>query len=471
MSLRRALFAYILSGLLAVLLLTGFGVMLVARAGLRAQLDAALVARARTFAALVVEEDGGLEFEYDGSIRESDLGAMVRISCEGGRVLAQSPGWPEDAALPSPSASPVAVGFRVGERVLRAVSLAGAASRDPESLDQHDDSGEMSGRSIIVEVIGATQTVRRAESALLTALILGGVFAAGATVLAVWFGIRRGLRPVGGLCDELNAMDARSATLGSAPGDYPEELRPIVVSLDHLLGRLREAMARERRFTDGAAHELRTPIAELRTIAEVAERWPEPERQRRAIGEARSVAEETEALLESLLAAARGGAAFASHRSEPVDLLPIVDAAVERSKESFERRGVACEVGGDAAAAWTGARGAVLALIRNLVDNAAEYTPDGGSIRVRVTEGEAGAVLEVENGPVTLGAADAEKIFEPFWRQDEAREDRVHRGLGLAIVASLAESLGLVHGCEVTSDRRLRVRIGPASWSSVRDMM
>lgn len=466
-SLRRELLASILGGLLLVLALSGVAVFLIARSSLRAQHDRALVARARTFAALVLDEPpdpvdpddrGGLVFEYTGPLSEADLGVLVRVAADDGKVIAQSPGWPSaadaPATRPSVEGEPVLSDIELGPgTAARAVALAASAGRDP------DEAPAVSARSVVVEVIGRNAPVERAESALLAALVLGGLLAAAGTSAAVWIGVRRGLVPIRRLTSALDGLGPRQLAMPTAAGPEPEELRPITAAVEGLLGRLRAAIERERRFTDAAAHELRTPLAELRTITDVADRWPEPERLRRSVAEARSIAAEMESLLESLLAAARGGEACASQTPEPVALLPLARAVTDGRLGDLRARGVSWVFEGDENARWTAPRGAVLAIVRNLIGNAAEYTPDGGSVRVSASANGAGTAFEVENGPVSLGPADTDRLFEPFWRAEASRSDRGHRGLGLAIVASLGDALRLRREAGITPERRLRITL------------
>ncbi len=464
-SLSRALFVFILGGLLLVLLLTGAGVFAVARSSLRGQFDEALVHRARTFAALVVvDEDGTLEFEYLGSLREQDLGVLVRVTADG-RSVAQSPEWPTGVEAPpsaqEPPGGPLlwAIGLSGGDGA-RAVRLAGVPALDPEGPPPP---GPAASRAVVVEVIGRTAPVRRAESALLGALAAGGLLAAAGTGGAVAIGVRRGLRPLRRLRGELSGIDAQRPAMPSAAETYPMELRPIIAALQGLLARLRAAMEREHRFTDAAAHELRTPLAELRTIADVADRWPDPLRLRHGVAEARVIAQEMEALLESLLATARGEAPGAAGPAEAMALLPLARSISERAADGMRRRGVTCELAGDETASWTAPRGAILAIVRNLVQNAAEHTLDGGSICITATAGGGHAGLRIENGPVALEPADLDHLEEPFWRGDTARSDRGHRGLGLAIVASLCESLGLERRVTMTGAHRLRMELSGLS--------
>ncbi len=470
-SLRRALLASILTGLLVVLAASGVVVYAVARSSLRAQHDGALVTRARTFAALVLEEapdpeephePGGLAFDYVAPLGEAVLGVLLRITADDGEIIAQSPEWPLAAAprtRPSPGGEPVVAGLEIEPGVAaRSVVVAAFATRDPDEVAALGGS-PVSKHAILVEVIGRAAPLRRAESAVLAAIIVGGLLAAAGTGVAVWLGVRRGLVPIRSLSSALDGLGPARLTMPAAAEPCPEELRPITAAVERLLARLREAIERYRRFTDAAAHELRTPIAELRTIADVADRWPEPERLRVCAAETRSIAGEMERLLENLLTVARGGQISEGQAREPVALLPLARSVARARAAGPSPQPVSWAFEGDENARWNAPRSAVLAIVRNLIDNAAEYTPKGGSVRVAAARNGAGTKLEVENGPVTLAPGDADRIFEPFWRADESRTDRRHRGLGLSIVASLGDGLGLRRSALITADRRLRITI------------
>jgi len=474
-SIHRGLLVWILLCLSVVLLASGSIVYFVARSGLRGQFDRVLEQRARTFASLVIEEppdpeeeeddEGGLVFDYKGPLTESALGVFVRIATEDGEVLAASTDWPEQA--PGPFAEEESdeelefedVTFGPAERRGRMAVLRRLAAAESESDD--DSALEVSEHTVEVAVIGDTAPIAATESALLVALGVGALVAAAGTAGALWFGIGRGLAPIGRLRSQVDGFETDGYSGSAIAGAYPEELRPIVGALHRLFGRVAAAMDRERRFTDAAAHELRTPIAELRTISEVAMRQPDGDRLLRSAQSSREIAIEMEALLEDLLAVARGGAGGlrGCGASERVALLEAVRGASKPREDDLRARGVGMEIEGDASACWTGPRGAVLAVVRNLVSNACEYTPSGGRLRITATSNGAGSALLVENGPVALSEADVGRMSEPFWRADESRTDRRRRGLGLAIVASFADGLGLTREIALTPERMLRIRV------------
>lgn len=458
-SITRTLLLWILAGVLAVVLVSGAVVYSIASAALRAQFDAALADRARAMGLLVIDEGGELEFEYDHPPTEADFGVRVRLSDESGRAIAQSPDWP--IAAPPPPPPPL------GEIVCRSLDLDGASAArvamlamHPTAEDQPPAAGArpVTARLVRVEVVGRTDRVRHAQRAVLGSLLAGGAVALLGASGAVWLGIRRGLAPLRELGGALGAIEPDALRLPERSPPYPDELRPIVRSLSQMLSRLGAAMQRERRFTDAAAHELRTPIAELRTMTDVAERWPEPERLRRVVRESRAVIDEMEALLGSLLAVARGAPSEAGP-SEPVALLAAVRREADAARPTAAPGPLAWTIEGDAHAAWVAPPAAVTAIVRNLVHNAAAYTPAGGSVRITVSASPEGSVLEVANGPVSLGPDDVEHIFEPFWRADGPGTDRRHRGLGLAIVDALAEAAGIAREAHLSEDGTVRVTL------------
>jgi len=477
-SIRRSLLVFIVGGCALVLIAAGSTVQAVAGSVLRRQLDASLTAQAKSLAALVVfetadpedpadaDDEPGLVFDYKGSLTYEALGVLMRIRDEEGEVLAASPEWPRELEHPVGGIEPED-GASVRSEVIpgigpaRVVTLAAYATSEPD-----EEAGETTGRPtddvVLVEVAGSTANVDRAVGAVLGALLAGGALAGAGMSVTVWLGVRRALQPLERLRRGLDAIADADDRIREPAANYPVELRPVIGAVEQLLARLRAAMERERRFTDAAAHELRTPIAELRMIADVAERWPEQERLQRGMAEVGAVADEMETLLESLLAVARGE----MHRAggpdegvEPVQLLSAVRAALRGRTEGLKERDIACEAAGDERAQWTARRGAALAIVRNLIDNACEYTPPGGTVRISArVEGDR-HILEIANGPVDLSNEDTERMFEPFWRAEQARSDRSHSGLGLAIVTSLAHALKLKVSARVDPDRTLSIRV------------
>jgi len=466
-SLRRMLLSYILGGLAVVLVISGSTVFFVARGNLRTQFDRSLLNRATTFAGLVVEEgapgESTFELEYDRSLDEADIGVLVRISGEEEGAFAESPGWPKFLHLTPEVATldgePVFRDVVLEDGAARFVAIAVRAAWDPGDVPE----GSAVGRVITVEVIERTGALHRAQMGVLGAVTVGSLLAVLGATATVWIGVRRGLRPVRELGDAVDRIDTRELRLPERAGTDPAELQPIADAVESLLGRMRDAMERERRFTDAAAHELRTPIAEMKTITDVADRWPEPERVLRALEDARAVVGRMEGLLESLLAISRG-ATLEDQAREEVRLLPLARRLAHVTSVELERLDLAWSFEGDESAAWFAPRDALESILRNLIENAAEYTDKGGRVRVAAglsTGSDQGAAVEldIENTPTSLTESDVERFFEPFWRADLSRTDGEHRGLGLAIVDALTRAIGLERSASIGEGGEFRVRL------------
>ncbi|MFN0134237.1 MAG: sensor histidine kinase [Phycisphaerales bacterium] len=454
-SLRRAIVVRTLCGAAAALVVSGVATFAITRAVLRARFDADLAARAHTFASLAIEEPhgpgepGGIKLEYLGPLREEDIGIILRVTTGDGHMVAQTPGnIVLESQAPALDAGPAFLELVLPDgRRVRCATIARLAARDPE--DTHDEPQAVDpARTVVVQAARGTEAIRRTES-LLGAVLSGGVIVAlVGTATAVMVGVRRGLQPLERLSRELAGVDPADPSRISGAEAYPDELRPVVGTLDEALERLRGAMERERRFTDAAAHELRTPIAELRAIVDVARRWPEASRSERVVVQAGAVAEEMGALLEVLLAAARGTEAFANHPAEAVAIMPLARELAGRAPT------IAWTIEGDEGATWVGPRAAIGVIVRNIIQNVADHTTNAsGSASVRVSRCGLGTILEVENGPVELREADAARVFEPLWRGEASRTDRSHRGMGLYLVAELCRSLGLRACARVAGDR------------------
>jgi hypothetical protein len=156
----------------------------------------------------------------------------------------------------------------------------------------------------------------------------------------VRLGVGRGLAPISALAAEVDAIDEASLGRRLAVEGQPSELVGIRRKLNELLERLQMAFDRERRFSSGAAHELRTPIAELRALTEVALKWPagsDPERTN-DLAEAHAIACRMEDVVGALLAIARNGHAEESAAHEDVELRPLVDAAVASVRPIAEEK-------------------------------------------------------------------------------------------------------------------------------------
>jgi two-component system, OmpR family, sensor histidine kinase TctE len=286
------------------------------------------------------------------------------------------------------------------------------------------------------------ETTRKREQLrvdLAFALILPLIFFAGATGLTIWFGIRHALLPVEDIRRALQSMEHRAMKpldAASAPG----EIRPLVEEFNRALERLEQASDAQQRFVANAAHQLRTPLAGIRTQLELLQREPDAnEREARShqcIGAIERLGHLINQML-VLLSAEPGG-----RHASLAETLDIPELIRERSPEWVrlaETRGI--DLGFELEPARVTGDGLLLGeMVANLVVNALNYTPTAGEVTIRSREAGGKVIIEVEdNGPGIPPEARA-RVFERFFRLPAASAPG--SGLGLAIVREIAHGFG-----------------------------
>lgn len=294
-------------------------------------------------------------------------------------------------------------------------------------------------------------------------------------VLLVWFGLSRGLAPLTLLqarirarrSDDLSPIDERAA---------PEELSPLVGAFNDMLDRQRQNLTVQRRFLADAAHQMKTPLAGLRTQAELAVRETDPHQLKRSLRQIASSSESAAHLVSQLLALARAEHQAADTGAfEAIDLFQLareqvrdwvpqalargIDLGFETSAESFHdgddrpARDTAPIITANRTAPQRilGVPMMLRELLNNLIDNALRFTPAGteppGTVTVRVRTTPDAVVLEVEDSGPGIPDAERHRVFDRFYRVLGTNVDG--SGLGLAIVR------------EIVSQHDALVRIGP----------
>jgi len=288
-------------------------------------------------------------------------------------------------------------------------------------------------------------TVRKQEQlrqAVLRALLLmEGVFAV-ASMGLIWFSVSNGLRPLNRLRADLGAREADElAPLD--PARVPYELEPVVSAMNGLLEKVGEGARARQDFLANVAHQLRTPLAGLKTQLE----WLGARHAERETAQSvRLMQAATERMIRQtnqLLSLARAEPHhFEKARLEPLALEALVGEAIQLFVEQAARKGI--DLGFELQPApVTGDRFLLRDLIDNLIDNALRYTPAGGTVTVRCGVAGERVFLAVEDNGPGIPAARRADIFSRYVRLD----DKSHgSGLGLAIVRDIAR----VHGAVLT---------------------
>ena len=262
-------------------------------------------------------------------------------------------------------------------------------------------------------------------------------------LLAAWV-VRRALRPVRELAREVDARD--DSRLDPLPVErVPQEVLPFIASINRLLARVATMLERERRFVADAAHELRTPIAALSLQAENLAHTDLPENTRARLRTLQQGLARTRTVVEQLLSLAR----VQSGRSltlRPLDPTQVLQQVIADLMPLAAQRGIDLGMEGNDGAPILADSTQLYTLLRNGLDNALRYTPQGGRVDLAVsTAPTAGGMAMVhidisDTGP-GIASGDVERAFEPFERLGHAT-DSLGSGLGLAIMRNVADNLG-----------------------------
>ena len=222
--------------------------------------------------------------------------------------------------------------------------------------------------------------------------------------------------------------------------DLPVEIRPFITAINRLFGRVARSMEAQRRFVADAAHELRSPLTALSLQAErLASVEMSPAAQER-LANLRKGIERGRSLLDQLLALARAQSSSAEvttsvsvqqvYRKVLEDFFPIADA-----------KGIDIGVEGKSDPVLAMSELDFTTLIKNLVDNAVRYTPEGGRVDLCVEHESQGVILRIQDNGPGIPLAERERVFDAFYRV--LGSEQTGSGLGLAIVRTIADKLGL----------------------------
>ncbi|MFG5409143.1 sensor histidine kinase N-terminal domain-containing protein [Piscinibacter sakaiensis] len=273
-------------------------------------------------------------------------------------------------------------------------------------------------------------------------------------VLLVWLALARGISPLNELQQRIRRRD--SADLSPIDErEAPEEVSPLVRAINDLLSRLDRSIRTQKNFIADAAHQLKTPLAGLRTQAELAQREldaepPKVQQVRRSLQQIARSSQRAANMVNQLLALARAEDKEHHNLNQTVALGRLARETVQDFVPRAMDRRIDLgyegpEPSADAPLAVRGHPVLLLEALRNLVDNALLYTPVGGTVTVRVLPDPFGqvVVLQVEDSGPGIPASERAQVFEPFYRVLDSGVDG--SGLGLAIVREIARQ----HGAEI----------------------
>ena len=309
---------------------------------------------------------------------------------------------------------------------------------DPfHQADAAANDGEPAPRKALVQVAETLDKRALLANEIIKGVILPQFIILPVILALVWFALSRGLSPLAELqerirarsSDDLSPIDSRQV---------PEEISPLVGSLNDMLGRLAQTIDMQKRFIADAAHQMKTPLAGMRMQSELALRQVDPGEIHRSLEQLAKSSESATRLVNQLLALARAenqphaGLAF-----EEIELGALAVSVVQDWVQASFAHDI--DLGyepHDEAVVIAGNAMMLRELLSNLIDNALRYTPAGGSVTVRVRRDGEHALLEVEDTGPGIAPAERAHVFERFYRI--LGNSASGSGLGLAIVREIA---------------------------------
>lgn len=259
------------------------------------------------------------------------------------------------------------------------------------------------------------------------------------SALAGYFLGRRVLRPVDQITAALRSMNIGNLSQRLPVSNSGDEIERLTETCNQMLGRLENAVDRLKRFTADASHELRSPVALIRAMAEYSLRNPGIDAEsKEAFGEILAESADAGLLLEDMLTLARADAGYGTPEFEPVDLTELIEDVGARLRPLAEVRNQSVDLRTRGPAWISGDRSSLRRLLSILLDNAIKYTPAGGRIEMELTVDTSRAVVTVRDNGIGIPEALLPRIFDRFARVDPSRGEVSGTGLGLAIAKWVA---------------------------------
>lgn len=278
--------------------------------------------------------------------------------------------------------------------------------------------------------------------------------------------VRRGLKPVDTLTRILARREPGSRKLIAVEGS-PDEIKPLIVTLNQQLARLEDALEREQRFAGDVAHELRTPLAATMIHMESALITDDPVEIQYTVRNARRSLARLARRIEQILAIARLEAGAASQHRVPLDLVTLATEVVEELAAGIAEKEIELSLNhDDAELVVSGHEVALTAMFRNLVENALRHTPERSHVDITLGRDKGRALITVSDDGPGIPAERREAAFQRFHRGSEG--EGTGFGLGLSIVQRAVELHdGWITLLEAPSGKGLVVHISIAAAPSV----
>jgi len=410
------------------------------------QFDASLESAAQMLSASVEQDKEEIGFEFDVEMMPEFAGdkrsAYYEFWRDDGAAAGKSPSLGDKDLIyfKSISHSTVFKSFKMNDgQHVRAV----AVSFIPR-LEMDDSNTANMQKSLVLVVAkdaGGMLAQLRFLKNLLSVASVGIIAVACIMAAAV---VRRGLKPLNTIAMQIDGIKENNLKSRISGDNLPAEIVPIQRQLNSLLTRLEASFERQRAFNADVAHELRTPLAGMRSIIDVTlMRVRDASEYQAALSDCLSIITRMHAMVDYLLMFARVESGMMAFAREKVKVAELVNSCWHPFSNKAANAAIVFENHISADMICESGTAGLSLVFSNLLDNAAEYTNRGGKIQVTARQVEDGVEIVFENTGNQLTSQQAAEVFECFWRGDSSRHDTgVHCGLGLALVKRIVEALG-----------------------------
>jgi heavy metal sensor kinase len=278
--------------------------------------------------------------------------------------------------------------------------------------------------------------------------------------------VSRTLAPVERLAGKAEVITQHNLSERLPVARTGDELERLSIALNHMITRLDDAFQNSKRFVADASHELRTPLTVLRgELESLVRRASTAPDDRDRLGSLLEEVERLTKIVERLFALSRLDAGEAQSEWVSVDLAELASTTADQMTLLAEDKRITLSCEAAQPAAVEGDRARLKQVVVNLLDNAIQYTPEGGAVHLKVNASNGHAVLEIADTGVGIPADAVPRVFDRFFRVDQTRSREGGAGLGLAIVKSICHAHGGTVEVESAVGRgsRFRVRLPAAN--------
>jgi heavy metal sensor kinase len=377
-------------------------------------------------------DPASLQQEFTDMYQLKDDGKYLQVLDQNGAWIYRSKRMIESGLRPAaPEALPprgTVVEFHQGTRYVRVLSYPVHANGRAYSVQ----TGIALNKEIVLLSVLRTQLLLLTPAVLILAGI-GGHFMS-----------RKALAPVAAIATEARRVNDRNLQIRLPITSTRDEISHLSETLNQMLERVELGVCSIRDFTANAAHELRTPLALIRTEVEVALSAPRSASEyREACEQVQMEAVRMTALIDNLLMLARVDAETEIVHLEPIEANKLVLRVGEKWKNAMRLALLEFSVESMSEPVWALADADSLQrLLTILLDNAIRYTPPGGAVSLQVTRSEDGVTFAVRDTGIGIAAEHHARVFDRFYRVDRKRGGAGGSGLGLALAKWIAEKHG-----------------------------